>query len=437
MIFARRGVLIGLYTALAVPVVAVLGSAGWLYSDLYMTADRYEQVLADASTEQIPTEPAEFLRIDLPNKSDDAAPLLIELNKQWQAIDPDQRTKIQNHVRANALPSETQDPETAEIVSLAQPFIKLYKRAANKPDSNIERDWASCESPFEPNYHTIIDVSRLTCSYAIGQARVGSPSEAFTTLNSVRKLGQHISRDSGVDGLALHSLLETMSLTAAEQIMFLYGDRTEVVRQYDTFLEYRKTAPNVVRNLEGEAMRTIVVLSEPDSHKNRIFAGAKLSLRGETFQKAAAVRMTEFWMTAIGTVRAVYPDAIASNEAYQEAVLSFQDQKTPSRVVPSSIAEWNENRIRSAAALEVRYKMAKVVGKLLAQYHRAGKFPVALGELSISTSDPMTGDPFSYLIIEGGFQIFGRGSNGIDEDGLTNGDIVLRLKDGVVSNEGV
>ncbi|MBX3113800.1 MAG: hypothetical protein KF836_04470 [Fimbriimonadaceae bacterium] len=437
MIFARRGVLIGLYTALAVPVVAVLGSAGWLYSDLYMTADRYEQVLADASTEQIPTEPAEFLRIDLPNKSNDAAPLLIELNKQWQAIDVDERAKIQNHLRAYALPSETQDSETAEIVLSAKPIIELYKRAANKSDSNIERDWASCESPFEPNYHTIIDVSRLTCSYAISQARVGTASEAFSTLDSIRKLGQHISRDSGLDGLALHSLLETMSLTASEQIMFLYGDRAEIVSQYNTFIENRKTAPNVVRNLEGEAMRSIVVLSEPDSHKNRIFAGAKLSLRGEAFQKAAAVRMTEFWMGAIGTVRAVYPDTIASNEAYLEAVQRFQEQKTPSRIVPSAIAEWNEHRIRSAAALEVRYKLAKVAGKLFVQFHKSNQLPSSLGELSISTSDPMTGDPFNYVIIEGGFQIFGRGSNGIDEDGETNGDIILRLKDGVVSNEGV
>jgi len=437
MMFARRGVLIGLYTALAVPVVAVLGSAGWLYSDLYMTADRYEQILADASTDQIPTEPAEFLRIDLPEKNNDAAPLINKLNERWQAIDADERTKIQNLFRAYALPSETDDPETAGILRSTAPILELYRQAANKPDSNIERNWASCESLFEPNYHTIIDVSRLTCSNAIAQARVGSASQAFATLDLVRKLGQHISRDSGLDGLALHSLLETMSLTAAEQIMFLYGDQADVVNQFNSFLENRKTAPNIVRNLEGEAMRTVVVLSEPDSHKNRIFAGAKLSLRGEVFQKAAAVRMTEFWMNAIGAVRAVYPDAIASNEAYQEAVANFQLQKTPSRMVPGSIAEWNEYRIRSAAALEVRYKLAKVSGKLFSQFHKTGAFPSGINELSMSTSDPMTGDPFNLAIIEGGFQIFGRGSNGLDEDGLTNGDIVLRLKDGVVSNEGV
>lgn len=437
MVFARRGVLYGLYVVLAVPVLGVAASAGWLYSDIYLTAEKYEQVLDTVATNQIPTEPSEFTRIDLPNKSQDAFVALQSLDKKWQALSSEDRTQIQNHFRAYSTPTEMENGETASTVKANLSYLKLYSEAANKKDSNFARDWSSCEPPFEPNYHTIVEVSRLNCSYAIGLARTNSAQQAFATLHNTRKLAKHISRDSGLDGLALHSLLETMSLTAAEQIEFLYGDRPEVNREFEKFINNRSTMPNVVRNLEGEAMRTIIVLSEPESYKNRIFAGAKLSLRGEVFQKAATVRMAEFWNSSIDSVRTVSPDAIASSEAFRESVEEFQREKSPSRLVPSSIAEWHEYRLRSVAALEVRYKLAGIVSKIFQQYHRTGKFPAGLSDLNIPLNDPMTGDPFNYTIIEGGFQLFGRGSNNLDDDGFNNADIVLRLNNGVVANEGV
>lgn len=437
MIFARRGVLYGLYAALAVPVLAVAGSAAFLYSDIYMTADKFEAILNEASTDQIPTDPSEFVRLNLPERALDAAPVIQKLDKEWQSLSAEKRTEIQNQFRAYAMPGETDTGTTQQIVRSALPILDLYRKAATKTDSNIERDWNACVTLFEPNYHTIIEVSRLNCSYAIGKARTGSANDAYATLHLIRRLGQHISRDSGMDGLALHSLLETMSLTAAEQILFLHGDRPDIVRAYDSFIQNRETAPNVVRNLEGEAMRTIVVLSEPDSHKNRIFAGAKLSLRGEVFQKAAAVRMTEFWISSIGAVRAVYPDTIASSDAYRESVSSFLQHKSPSRMVPGSIAEWHQHRVQSAAALEVRYKLASVFKSLAIQYHKTGKLPNGLGDVATSLTDPMTGDPFSFAVIEGGIQLFGRGSNGINDDGTNNADIVLRLSHGLITNEGV
>lgn len=413
----KRGIVIGIYVLTSIPILAVAGFGYWLYTDLYQTSAQFESKIEQGQGIEIPVTPSDFARFVELKKSDDATIPFLAVAKEWEALPESDRNLIVAQVRLFATSVEGNDPKQAQAFVKAQPFLAKLRNVAACKDSHFERDWTGNTELIEPHYHTTIQFGRLLCAAALAEARINNTDTAFQHLETLRKLAAHISRDAGLDGTVTHVNLETQALTAAQEILYRFGRRTNAYSKYQSFIANRKTQPNIIRNLEGEAMRTTYVLSQANSFKDRMFSGTKLSIKNETFQRAATVRMTEFWTNAIAEAEASYPDTIAIRDAYVETLSAFSGQRSPSRVIPSAIAEWNVDRINLAAALEVRYALAKPVGEVIAHFHLTGNFPKSLSEINFQDSDPYTRDVFIYQRMEKGFRIYSTGADRIDDGG--------------------
>lgn len=442
MFKAKRGVIISLYTAMAIPVIAVASFGIWLYADLYSTADRYHSEIENGSSEHIPVQPADFKRLNADTSTDSATKPFLEAAQKWEKLDEETRIETLSHLRLYATPREVIDPTYQRAFSKCEPFIRKLREAANKKDSNFERDWKGEGELLEPHYHTTVQFGRMMSAYALVEARLGNFNAAFADLQNIRKIAQHYSRDSGLDGLALHVNLETQALSAAEEIAFLHGDKSGVMSKFEAFIASQKqTQPDLLRNVEGEAMRTVYVLSQPDSFKDRMFSGTQLSIRNQKFQKAAAVRMFEFWLLAAEKIKAVDQDPIASQRAFNEAFDEFARFRSPSRMIPVEIASWNIRRVDLAAALVARYSLAEAAGKLCRVYHTTGEFPSSLSDAQTNALDPFNDESLAYRKTETGFVLYSVGIDGIDHGGETESsykrDIILELNQGNISLDGV
>ncbi|MFM9872258.1 MAG: hypothetical protein ACKVQS_02190 [Fimbriimonadaceae bacterium] len=441
MIKAKRSVIISLYTAMAIPIVAVVSFGIWLYADLYSTSDRFHTEIENGSNEFIPVQPADFKRLNA-DSTDSATKPFLEAATAWEKLDESDRIKTLSQLRLYATPREVIAPTYQQSYFKCEPLIRKLRTAASRKDSNFEREWTGEGELLEPHYHTTVQFGRMLSAYALVEARLGNYNAAFSDLKNIRKIAQHYSRDAGLDGLALHVNLETQALTAAEEIAFLYGDKSGVLTKFDEFIESRKTTqPDLLRNVGGEAMRTVYVLSQPDSFKDRMFSGTELSLRNERFQKAAAVRMFDFWKSAVEKIKAVDQDPIASQRAFQEAFNDFSKFRSPSRMIPIEIASWNIRRLDLAASLEARYALAEAAGKLCRVYHETGQFPTSLSAALSNALDPFNDDSLAYRKTEDGFILYSVGIDGIDSGGDPNSayqrDIILELNQGTISIDGV
>ncbi len=427
MFVARNSVLYVLYGLAAVPLLLVGGAGFWLYNDIGGTARKFEDALLDAAGAQVPIEPAEFARLELPPKDQDAGAILDELDYEWSKLPADYRAELQQQIGTGI-----ESPAPANMVADAQRFTRFIEQASARSDSVIQREWASSEGLIEPYYHSVTESARLAASYARTRAHNGDIRGAFRTLNSIRKVAKHISRDSGFDGMALHIILETQALTTAQEIAL---DNPSSLDDFAEFIKDQSNRPDLIRNLEGEAMRSIYVLMEPDSFQDRMFSGARLSIRNDSFQRAAAVRMIEFWCQAVTAIRPVAADPFQARLLYREQTDRFGKERTPSRLIASTIAEWNQAKLNLNAALDVRYKLAKASIPVLRSYHKAGEFPQAA---KIDGDDPYGSGSFGYAKTKTGFRL---SSVGRDHAPTTakqeNDDIVLIIENGRASHQGI
>lgn len=426
---------------MAIPIIAVVGFGIWLYADLYATSDRFQNEIENGGNNLIPVIPSDFKRLNADSNNSATKPFLDAATK-WEKLDEDERSKALTHLRLYATPREVIDPAYQKAFAQCQPFVQKLRAAAAANDSNFEREWTGDGELLEPHYHTTVQFGRMMSAYALVEARLGNYNAAFQDLKNIRRIAQHYSRDAGLDGLALHVNLETQAISAAEEIIFLYGEKSAVQSQFKEFIASRKaTQPDLLRNVEGEAMRTVYVLSQPDSFKDRMFSGTELSLRNEKFQKAAAVRMYEFWQTAISNIKAVDQDPIASQRAFQEAFEEFSRFRSPSRMIPVEIASWNTRRLDLAAALVARYALAESAGNLCIVFHKTGEFPTSLSQAQSNALDPLNDEPLAYRKTESGFIIYSVGVDGIDHGGdpesNSQRDIILELNQGAISIKGV
>lgn len=422
---AKRSVLYVLYGVAAVPLLLIVGAGAWLFNDISGTAGRLEDAMLDAAGAQVPVEPGDFARLELPPESKDAAPILAQLDAQWNKISTADRGNLQQ-----ALSEKNPSPDS---LAQARQFTDLLERAASCPDSAIHRDWASSESLVEPYYHSLTESCRLASSYARLRADRGDTGRAFQILSAIRKVGKHVSRDSGFDGMALHIILETIALTAAEEIAFAHAS---AVDDYSRFVQDRSTKPDLVRNMEGEAMRSIYILSEPDSFKDRMFSGARLSIRDQSFQRASAVRMIEFWCRAITAIRPVADDPFQARKKYIEQTAISGRERTPSSLIAATIAEWNQAKLNLNAALEVRYALAQAAIPVFESAHRHGTPPA---KLTLKVSDPYGDAPLQYRRTDGGFVLSsaGRGGKPATAGPPGNRSITLTFEDGRATNHGI
>jgi hypothetical protein len=435
----KRGVLIALYVIAGLPVVAVLGSGIWLYTDLYQTSDRFEAEIK-AGNAEIPTEPADFTRISPPS-SQDATAEIEKAVTNWEKLSEQDRIATLTRVQLYAITPEAPHPTYVLAYNSSIPLINSLRSAADRRDSAFTREWAGDSDLLEPHYHSLIQLARLYCSVALAEARAGSIRAAFDDLHRLRKIAKHYSRDGGLDSLAAHVKIETQALTAANEIAALYGKNPEVLRQFKVFINDRSTQPDLARSMEGEAMRCIYVLSQPDSFQDRMFAGTKLSIKNELFQRAAAVRMSEFWTEALALAKEFAPDPFTMSDSYATVSRAFNEQKSPSRLIPAAIARWNESRIALAGVLEARYALAQTAAEIYRTFHQKGQYPESLNETDSRTFDPYADSPFTYTKTSEGFKLYSIGTNRLDDGGETKRtdppqDIVLQATQNGITIEG-
>lgn len=438
----KRAVIAAIYVFAGVPLIAVVGFGGWLYADLYRTSEQFESKIEQGSGSDIPLNPTEFSRFIVLDPSQDASAKFVQVAEEWEKLPESERSFIISQIRLFATSVEGNDPRQAQAYVKSQPYVQKLRDAAKLKDSQFSRDWTGDTELLEPHYHTTIQFGRLLTATALAEARLNKPEAAFATLNTLRKLSAHYSRDGGLDALVTHANLETQSISTAQEILFRFGKNSRALALYRSFIADRTTKPDLVRNMEGEAMRTIFVLSQADSFEDRMFSGTRLSLKNQTFQRAAAIRMSEFWTDAIAAAKSSSPDAVAMRDSYLETVSEFSRQRSPSRVIPSAIAEWNTERLNIAASLEVRYALAATVGDLLKNNQQTNDFPKSLAEINSREVDPYTRDPFKYQKTETGFVLYSTGSDRIDDGGefADSGiatDIVVSFVDGKFMIAGV
>ncbi|MBS1710507.1 MAG: hypothetical protein JSS71_02135 [Armatimonadetes bacterium] len=435
MITPKKSVLVMVYAVAIVPLVAVVGGSVWLYSDLYATGERFGQAVENGSSDLVPTEPQAFERSDPPEPGQDAAVLFEKAAAEWEQFPEEERTRLVAESRLYALPGDKPDGRFGESFAKCRPFVQSLGQAASLSDSRFQRQWSGDTELLEPHYHTTIQFGRLMTAFALADARDGRFDQAFNRLGQLRRIGWHISRDSGLDGLVTHVNLETQALAAAVEIAFNYGDRPGTIDRYRAFLAERGTRPDLFRNMQGEAMRTIHVLSRPDSFNDRMFSGSRLSINNPMFQRAAAVRMAEFWSSALESSQEDGNDPFASADSYRSAVRDFARLKSPSRIVPLAIADWNLARVGLAASLEARYLLASALAGALEGSHGTASLPESLG--TIRELDPYTGEALAYSKTAEGCAIWCAGSDRRMGSGSGDpADVSLSIAGGTASFEG-
>ncbi|MCA0360354.1 MAG: hypothetical protein LCH41_04805 [Armatimonadetes bacterium] len=438
MFKSRQALMVTLYTGMALPTLFVFGSGAWLYNDLYAVSANIESLRSQAEDEEIATEPAAFGRLSSGSPESDGSRQFVALHSAWVAIPESTRKAWQQKTRD--LVTGAGQEETA-VLNDIEPFRARFMQVAQSPDCNLVRDWENAEGIVDPYYGSAIELSRLMINYAGYLGRRGKASEAFRTLGKVRRFAQLYARDGGMDAISAHLFIESITLSMGQELVLISNFNPTVIGEFKKFATDRSSSPNLMRATEGEAMRTIFTLSQEESYDERVFAGAKLTLKGKVFQQAAEARMIEFWVDAIPALRAANPDPFEMKAAYREALTRLDSKRTPSHLIPAAIAHWYEHKFSASVALDVRYQLALISAELFRYRGEHGAFPDGLNAVQAPTSDPLGDGSFGYRKTEEGFVLYSVGNDGVDDDGTSRSDtgerdIVLEVTKTRVLNEG-
>lgn len=438
-LLARRGLLTGIYVLLAVPAVAIVAFTCWLYQDVYLAAQTLETQREAAAQNDVPTTSEEFARFSRSPASQDAAPILVRLAKDWQDKPEVLRASLVADLRDLATPAGAHPAEDKSPLERTAAVVVTVRKIAAFPDCVLPREWHAETLKTEPHYHAIVQIGRLVAARSVALARLGQTDTAFQDLDALRILGRHYARDGALDALGVHVLLENLALLAAVEAAVYSPDPNAPQRLRD-FAADRSTQPDLLRAVQGEAVRSVSLLADPKSYDGRTYAGHSLRFGSPVIQRATAARMVEFWARAVPDVRGQTPDPIASRNAYAEAVKAFTSQRSPSRIVPSAVAAWFQNRVDAAATLETRYRLALAAADILAYQRQNNRLPARANDTKANLKDPCSGGSLAYEKTIDGFRVYSVGLDGKDNAGKPRcsegADTVLAITAKRVSLEG-
>ncbi len=409
----KRGLIVGLYAAVGLPLVLVLYGAYWLWQDFYGVADHIQQIEEGAAGKGVTFDLASFLGEMPVEGAQDGWAEMQESAKVWAAVPADTQTGTIQALRRLATPIGTDSAEDLALMSSAKAHVDRYKSAVSKPTFFVQRDWTEAARSAEPVSRELVELSRLVVAYAEALAGTGRLDEAMRTLDSVRQCGARYSADGGLDALSIHVLLETMALTGACDAA-LFVDRGTGARALSNFVADQSSFPDYVRCLEGEAIRTVSVLKAAESYGDKDFCGTRLSARGEAYQKAGAARMMEFWQTVLPDARSQATDASAIRDTYYRVCEEFVSKRSASGVVAASIANWHRPRLDLAAALQTKYALVAVMAEMLG---KDGSWPDTLPTLRVDAIDEYSGGEYKYSRTEDGFVVYSVGKDRRDDQG--------------------
>lgn len=438
MFKSRQALMVTLYTGMALPTLFVFGSGAWLYNDLYAVSANIESLRSQAENEEIATEPAAFGRLASGSPESDASRQFMALHAAWVAV-PESTRKIWQQKTRDLVTGAGE--ENTQILAETEPFRERFMQIAQAPDCNLVRDWENAEGVVDPYYGSAIELSRLMINYAGYQGRRGNSADAFRTLNKVRRFAQMYAQDGGMDAVSAHMLIESIAISMGQELVLISDYNPAVISEFKRFAADRETRPNMLRATEGEAMRTIFTLSQAESYDERVFAGAKLTLKGKVFQQAAEARMIEFWVDAIPALRAANPDPFEMKDEYRSALTRLDNKRTPSHLIPAAIAHWYQHKFEAAVALDVRYQLAQISAELFRYRSSEGAYPDGLNDVVASISDPLGDGSLGYRRTDEGFVLYSVGNDGVDDEGTSRSDtgerdIVLEVTKTRVVNEG-
>lgn len=438
----KRSIVTGVAALMVVPFLAFLGTGVWLYDDIYGSSGRLNKALESASAEGVPTHPGDWLTFRKVSPDDNAALPLKKLHQKWSQADSEHRRLIQTAVRDAGTPGADLTPDYSKGLSDGLEIIALAREAAGRSDCDFGFDWEDPTSLDFSIYYSTLEAGRLLASRASTLASNGNYGEAFRLLDECRALGKHLSRDGAMDALTVHLALENVALNHAEQILWMGRGSATAHQRFAAFLDDDASDPDVLRNLRGEAMYTVGLLSSKGSYDGRTFQGVKLTKRTEPFVKANGMRTVQFWEDVLPLVESVSPDWYDMATSYAEGFEEYRRSKSPSRILVQTIGSGYARTMASANSMDVRREMARVF-QSVAQYHaKHGAFPESLTDLKTNLGDPCSEGIFVYKRLPEGFSLMSVGLDGIDDDGLVPdkgfgpSDIVLTVHDGTVTNKG-
>ena len=431
----KKGVLWGLYAAAIVPLVGVIASAAWLYDDIYVTAGRFTDIERAATSEGVNLDADAFLADT--GQGSDGWPAMEKLEAQWLETPPKRQEAVIASLRNLATPFGNDSAADLAAYSFAKPLVDRYVSISHSARLHVPRDWSSAQTSEEGHARPQIQLGRLVSAFAAAEARQGSVSASFQSLRAVIKIGALFAHQGGIDALSAQVLMESMALTEAARILVTL-DTPEANRQYRRFVDDRPGRPDVLSALEGEACRSVAVLTNPGSFDGSSFSGARLSASLNALQRASAVRMAEFWTGALSEAHSTAGDPIELAKIYSSSTNMLVGRKSASSVMVATIARWHQHRIELAAALEVKWQLAGLLGRI----HKPRKaWPDFLDAPGGHIKDPFGEGSLEYVQLKDGFKVYSIGKDQDDNGGVgrPNGrgcDIVLAVEGDTVTLEG-
>lgn len=431
----KKGVLWGLYAAAGIPLLAVLASAGWLYNDVYATAGKFSQLSQFGSSEGVSLDAETFLSDT--GSGSDGWPAMESLQEDFQRLTSDEQEAMIASLRRLATPFGNDSAADFQAFAKAEALVTRYTAVSKSGHFAVPRDWSTPVTSEERFLRPQIQLGRLATAFASAQSRQGSLQGAFNTLEAVRANAAKYAAGGGIGALSGQTLLGTMALTDAATIALTAGS-PEAKARFQAFVKDQTNDPQVLVSMHGEACRTVAVFSNSESFDGSVFAGAKMTASLDALQKASAVRMAEFWVATLSDAQSSTNDAIELSKVYRKSIESFVGNKSASSVLPATVARWHEHRLELAAALEVKLKLAAILGEM---YQPGKAWPDFLDVKKADLHDPYSESAFEFSSTPNGFKIYSLGKDGKDNGG--NGrptpqgcDIVLTVDGDTVTIEG-
>ncbi|MDK3161131.1 hypothetical protein QPK87_31915 [Kamptonema cortianum] len=404
---------LGPLALMCLPFLLMASGAGFYLTDIYLPGARLQSELDRARAANVAVTPEEFLPDSLGDGVSEIGDQLKPLAEIWKKLDGEKQMELQEAIYELSTPEGRDASGRVEEIHLAKRIVEQWLQLSAKSEFGLKRDWVGKETILEPHYHAVASTARLAGNYAIVQANHGHYKFAFDILNATRKNGATYARHGGLDALALHVSMETQALESAENILLSHGKNAVVMNLYKSWIADDKHFPQLVAACEGEAMRSIFILSHPDNYRSQKLYGSRIFLRGNALRVAAATRISAFWREYLPAARKNQGDVYSIRDEFATHLSEFTKRKSPSKMLPASLLTWCGERIEAAAALRARYELAHGFAIVHSYRNAHGKLPDSVSDFKGLPQDPYSGETIKYARQEGGiYSLFRRlGSN--------------------------
>ncbi|MDI9635018.1 hypothetical protein QPK87_30955 [Kamptonema cortianum] len=253
--------LIGIGVTLLLVVVGLVVAGIALFGGLNAEARSVASELKLARSVGIPESPAQLLASGGQDIDDNAALLL----KQLPELLAQCEENVDTEGLKAALDGTASRADRDEVLQHCEPIIDLIRSAAKRDDFLLSQAWEDGPLLRNPIYAAIEVASRLACLQAEQHAENGKWREAREVLQSVQRIGLHISADPTYDGLLTSINTEFAVLNAVA--VLAVNHRTQEAIQLGTEILQSSKPVEPMPAILGESSLTLMVGADPDKYR--------------------------------------------------------------------------------------------------------------------------------------------------------------------------